>query len=198
MVFKNLRTLFPASMVIILAIAANARPASAEAVRFDITDLQLGFFGQQFSVDYATDFAEIENKVITKTRMHLEFNTSGPIGGDLGDAANIAIDFQPPTINLPILQVSGADLGWQGQGQFTADFETDLLNEPFLDFGNPPPDLVLWFARIFSLDDANPALGGQFSNSFIEVELAPIPEPATFAMLSAGLLAISRRRRRIV
>lgn len=192
------RMLFVRAVIAVLPVlGASSVPAWAEVVRFDITETSLGFFGQQFAVDYFTPLADVQDMQITNTRLHLEFNTAG-VGGNLADAANIAIDFQPPTVNLPILTVSGADLGWQGQGQFIGDFETDFLNEPILDFSviDPPPDFVLWFARIISLDDNNPQLGGQFSNSFIEVELVPIPEPATFAMSSIGLFAVAGRRRR--
>jgi hypothetical protein len=183
-------------------VLAFAPPVSAgidpplNTVHFDLTTAPLGIFGLEFTVDYVTTLAETENRRIVETRLHLEFNTENA-AGSLADAADIAIQFQPPTVTVPIETFSGADFGWSGTGSFVGDLSTDVFNEPILDFSDidPPPDFILWFARIINLDDLNPQLGGAFTNSYIEVDMVPIPEPTSMCLLAsaAGLLLLRRK-----
>lgn len=176
--------------------AALATPASGDLItlQFDLTEAPLGIFGAQFTADYITPVEEIAGGQIVSTRFHLEYDsTVAP--NPLADAGTLAIDFQPPAGDLPIFTLTGADLGWSGTGQFTGDFETDALNLPILDF---PPDaeFALWFVRIFNADDASPLLGGQLTNSYIQVDVEVIPAPATLALLMLTPMIGAQRRRR--
>jgi uncharacterized protein (TIGR03382 family) len=177
------------------ATATAAPSGDVNTVQFDITEAGLGLFGVQFTTDYLIPVEDIEDRMIVGTRFHLEFNTNHEFG-DLPDAADIQLEVQPPIENIEnILQVSGADLGWSGQGTFTADFETDFFDgEPVLDFPEGT-EFGLLFFRIISLNDDDPALGGQFTNSYFQLDFAPIPAPPTLAMLSLAF-AVGRRRRR--
>jgi hypothetical protein len=154
--------------------AVSVASGGVTTLRFDLPTNPLGIFGLQFSQDFVVDVAKIRDMGIVETRVHLEFNTVAA-AGDIDDAATLQIDFQPPVEGLEelILQVTGADFGWSGQGKFVGDLTTDFLNAPILDF---PPDaeLSLWFFRVINNDDADPFLGGQLSNSFIEVDVLPV------------------------
>jgi len=184
--------------VIIAAVAAMSSFAQADTtVHIDLPSNPLGFFGLAFSFDHASEVADIQGGVITSTRFHLEFDTTvSP--NPFQNAANLAIDFQPPAGDLPIFTLTGAMLGWNGTGQFTGDFETSALNLPILDFP-PEAGLALWFVRILSLDENNQLLGGQLTNSSIEVDVQTVPGPGGGALVllaAAGIAPPARRQRR--
>lgn len=173
-----------------LTASAGVAPST---FRFDLTEAPLGFFGQVWSQDSLVPVADIRDMQIVETRVHLEFNTTSVI--DFHDAAAFLLQFQPPTINVPVIDFLGADMGWSGLGIFTADVISTAANEPILDF---PPDaeFSLWFMRVVSADDRNPFLGGELTGSFIEVDLVPVPEPSTIGLVALGGLAFLRRSRR--
>ena len=175
-----------------LAALAGSVQAEVVTVRTDLTEAALGFFGIQYSADSLSE--QIPGTVVG-TRLHLNFNTSG-IGGDFNDAANLYIQMQPPTENLPIWSVSGADLGWSGQGSFTADITSDVFDGEQMLIPPDPNAFVLYFYRIVNLDDANPALGGQLTGSYWEVDIETVPTPATLAVVVIGAAPLARRRRR--
>jgi len=174
-----------------LAAAPHADAGIVTTYQFDLTEAPLGIFGQQHTRDYIVDSNEIIGGEIMDSRMHLEFNTDNP-AGSMADAANLEVQFQPPVEGVPFWNVSGADLGWSGTGTFTGDISTDTLNLPILDL--PPDSLSLWFVRIINNDDSDPFLGGQLTNSYIQVDVQTVPAPAS--AIGLGALAFSRRRRR--
>ena len=176
-------------------VAGLTSAASAEIVthQFELTEAPLGIFGNQFTTDYVVPSNEVIGGEIVDARMHLEFNTENDLGS-MDDAADLQIEFQPPVQGLPFWEVSGADLGWSGTGQFTGDISTDELNLPIIDL--PPDSLSLWFVRIISLNESDPSLGGQFTNSYIELGIDFIPAPPAFAALGLLALTLHKRRRR--
>lgn len=182
-------------VAIAAALVGLGASAPAETIRFDITETGLGIFGLQFTSDFLTPVEDVQDMRITETRMHLEFSSDHPFG-NIPDAADIAVQFQAPIVDIArILTVSGADLGWSGTGSFVGDATSTLLNDDILDFSDQPPGaFALWFMRIVNLNDDMPRLGGNFANSYIEVDLAPIPEPATLLSLTLIGLAATRRR----
>jgi hypothetical protein len=185
-----------ASLLAALA-AALWTPASHADItlQFDLPTAPLGVFGLEFTADFASKVSDIEGGMITATRFHLEFNTA-VAPNPFQDAADLAIDFQPPAGDLPIFTLTGDDLGWSGTGQFNADFTTSALNLPIIDFPKGST-LALWFMRIYSVNQMNPALGGQLSNSFIEVDIVTVPAPAAIALLALGGV-VPRRSRKAV
>ena len=161
-------------------------PASADVIRFDITDLDLAIFGSQLTVD----FLGPGTGEVTNTQFHLNFdtdNSSNPI-----DAENIFLEFSTPVetpggIFNPEIEIIGADLGWAGRGLFEADFSTDVLNgEIFV-----MDEFALYFMRILNNDGGQ--LGGRFVDSYIDVTVVPAP----MSLLAfAGIVGFSGRRRR--
>lgn len=183
-------------LLVSAAIAAwGVTPAALAdtTLHFDLPTAPLGVFGVELSQDYLAPVAGIQDGFITSTRFHLQFNTTAA-PNPFQDAADLAFQFQPPAGDLPIFTLTGADLGWSGTGTFTADFQTDSLNLPILDF---PPDAVfsLWNLRIYSTNDGSPLLGGKLIGSYIEVDVQAVPTPSVLMALAAACVRRSRRRR---
>ena len=104
---------------------------------------------------------------ITQTRLVLSFTTSGGF-----DAAGLDLLITARVDNQDtygVWEVTGADLGWSGQGTFTADITTAALNGTVLngvwshDLSGPPSD-----------DGPLPYSGEFTADSRIEVTYAPV------------------------
>lgn len=188
-----LRSIFPAKslpVVAIVTVTATGIPAQGDiTVHFDLPSNPLGMFGLQWNGDFLSPVSDIENGIITSVRFHLEFNTT--TAPALGNAANLAIDFQPPAGDLPVFTLTGAQLGWSGTGQFSADFETDALNLAIIDFP-PDADLALWFVQIRNATGG--PLGGKLTNSYIEIDVQTIPAPSALALFIIGACRARHRR----
>ena len=180
------------TIVMLLCVSMSLPAAAGVTLHFDLPTAPLGVFGVEFTADFLSPVSEIEGGVITSTRLHLEFNTAVP-PNPFQNAATLAIQLQPPAGDLPFFTLTGADFGWSGTGTFIGDFETDALNLPIIDFP-PGTDFALWFVRIINLDNTNPLLGGQLTNSYIEVDVTTIPAPAGLTFLCVGFLRRRRRR----
>lgn len=179
-------------LTVLAALSANPAAADVVTLRFDLPEAPLAFFGLEFSADYLVSTDDVPAGVILDSRMHLEFNTEHA-EGSFHDAADLLIQFQPPVEGLPFWSVEGADLGWSGTGSFLGDISTSELNLPLLDF--PPNSFSLWFVRILSADQNDPVLGGQLTNSYIEVDVDVVPAGPGLAVLVLGLARSQRRRR---
>ncbi len=124
---------------------------------------------------------------ITQTRLFIDFTTS-----DGFDAADLTIQLvatvTPEDPKGGFWFLTGEDLGWSGQGTFTATVSTTMLN------GELHPGL--WGFDLGSLNDP-PAFSGAFSESSrFEVDITPIPEPTGAAAALVGACAALVRRRR--
>jgi hypothetical protein len=189
-IFHTGRHVLAAGVAFIMT--ASAQHASADStVHIDLPANPLGIFGVQWNGDFISPVSDIQDGIITSVRFHLEFNTL--VSPPFGNAANLAIDFQPPAGDLPMFTLTGAQLGWSGTGSFVGDFETDALNFPILDFPKGA-ELALWFVQIRSTTGG--PLGGQLTNSYIEVDVQTIPAPSALALLLIGACGARRGRRK--
>jgi hypothetical protein len=149
------------ALAIILALTLPAHAGEIETTRFDITSAPLSIFGLQYTADYLGPPAGC----LLETRAVLTFTTDESF-----DAADITLFFQAPSEGVPGWTITGDSLGWSGAGRFTASLSTDTLNG-LIDLGDPPPTFSLFFLQITSADGG--ALGGQFIESYFEVDVHP-------------------------
>jgi hypothetical protein len=152
-----------------VAVLAQGVAAAVTTVHLDLPTTPLGIFGLQWTSDFITPVSEIAGGVIVQTRFHLQFDTTVP-PTPMAKGEYLAIEVQPPTLELPVFALTGAALGWRGPGRYAADFTTDALNGPILDF---PPDteFALWFVRMYNTSGPNAKLGGKLTASFIEFDV---------------------------
>ncbi len=175
------------------AAAPGAHAGDVTTVQIPMPTLPLGIFGLQYTQDFLQPMPD-EPMQLVELRLNVNFDTNASI--PFGDASDILFELQPPTHSVPFWQVSGEDLGWSGQGQFSGTMSTTEFNEPLL--YDPGADFLLWFFRILSENDQSPQLGGQLTDSYWEADLVPIPGPgsAGVALVASGFAL--RRRRRVV
>jgi hypothetical protein len=125
------------------------------------------------------------------------------VASDLGGP--IEIDFTVPVSNVEgyftyaaplLLQAFNASHALLGSVSSAFSINTALSGDP----GSSPNELLgLALGNISFLTITGDQLGGSFTLddfSFTAGESTPVPEPATLALMGAGLFAISRRRRR--
>jgi len=146
--------------LVVCLILGGALAAQASSVRFDISPLNLGIFGAQFTADYLAP----PNGQQLEARAHLVYTT-----GSL-DAADLRFQFQAPTTGVPVWEFTGADLGWSGFGSFSADPITHLTDGA-IDLGDPPPGASL-YALTLSATGFQP-LSGSLAGSYFEVDIDP-------------------------
>lgn len=139
--------------------------------------VQLVFFGPGNLPNAAVGYE------ITNVRLNIEFTTAGDF-----QAENLLINLIANS-GTTFISVSGADLGWSGQGTFSDDVNFSDLN------GIIGPGL--WN---FELQSVEPVGGGFFaySGSFsadTRFEVSLIPAPGAAGLLAFAGLVGSRRRR---
>ena len=131
--------------------------------------IQLGFLGPT-------------EGTITETRLYVDFTTA-----DGFDAANLFM-LLVANAGETFISVTGADLGWSGEGSFSAEMAYDNLNG-MLDEG-------IWIFDVYATEGDPPAYSGEFSPSTRwEVDITPVPAPATAGVLMVGVGILARRRR---
>ena len=179
---------------------AQAQPV--QTIRYDLPSAPLNIFNLGIVLDF---FFTPEPAEVVKTRFHLVFDAQTPAGNF--PAQDIALRLEPPIPSpvpgspdlLNVTFTGGADFGWSGStGTFTFDGETDALDGVAI----PVPKGT--FARLYLVEifnarrltdpgDLTP-LGGQFVDSWIEVDFVLIPEPSTlaFSMAPAAIALLAR------
>jgi hypothetical protein len=100
------------------------------------------------------------------------------INGIGDDAAEIMLTITAPSKGTPSWTLTGADLGWDGQGVFFGDVETDTLNGPY-DEGEPPDDTALFHIRIEMT--TGELMAGRWVTSFYNIE-TDVPAPCPWDM----------------
>jgi|GEM_PF-3181533 len=172
--------------------------AQTQTIRYDFTTTPLAVFNFEFTADY---LFPIEATEVTATRLHIEFQTN-TFAGEY-DAANMGLYFQAPVqdpshpTGLATVPVLGSDLGFSGNGVFTADVDLPALNGMVIP-ALPGDTAFLYGITYFhgphltNPDDFTP-MGGQHLNSYLEVDY--IPAPATAAVPLVAFAALRRRRR---
>lgn len=156
-----------------LATAATTGVCFGDTARFDIINLPLAG-SSLIEVDHLGPGGRA---VITNTRFVLNYDTLGEeyFADDIvvGLQAPVVEPVLPPThpSGLPTELFSGAGIGWFGHGAFTADFTTDAFNGVTVD-----GDFGLYLV-ILTFSSPATVMGGQFTNSYIEVEYTPGPGP---------------------
>lgn len=143
--------------------------------------LQLLFFGPGNGPNEGVGYE------ITNVNLDIEFTTAGDF-----QAENLLIQL---TANSGdgFIAVSGADLGWSGQGTFSESIDFSNLN------GVIGPGI--WTFDLMSVDpvikDPFPifAYSGTFSDD-TRFEVTLIPSPTSAALLAPGAMFAARRRRR--
>jgi len=116
---------------------------------------------------------------VVNTHVRLQFTTIDGFDAEYITML-IAANVTPDDPKGGYLFLTGSDLGWQGEGTFTAEFDTPVLNGPI----NPG----LWLFDIGSLFDP-PAYAGYFSEeSSYTLTLEDVPAVCTADYNRDGIL----------
>ncbi len=106
----------------LLVLAASASAQQSQTVTFSFPDQSLENYGVEALYGWFGEDAV--GGQITSSRLYLKFETAGNF-----DAALFHTQFVVPTLgDHYVWELTGADLGWKGQGTFSAMIETDDFN----------------------------------------------------------------------
>jgi len=120
---------------------------------------------------------------IEQTRLVAEFTTSNGF-----QAENMVMLLVAPA-GEGFIYLTGADLGWEGEGTFNVDMTFNDLN------GVTAP--ALWGFELYGAEGDPPVYSGTFSESSRWEIIGPnVPAPAGLGVLAMGGLLGARRRRR--
>jgi hypothetical protein len=102
--------------------ASSALAQQSQTVTFPFPDQPLENYGVEALYGWFGDDAV--GGQITSSRLYLSFQTAGDM-----DAARFHTQFVVPTLgDNSVWELTGADLGWSGQGTFSAMIETSEFN----------------------------------------------------------------------
>jgi hypothetical protein len=112
----------PKAAIVALFLAAPTLAQQTQTVTFPFPDQPLENYGVEMLYGWFGEDAV--GGQITASRLYLKFETSGDF-----DAALFHSQFVVPTLgDNSVWEFTGADLGWSGQGQFSAMIDTDDFN----------------------------------------------------------------------
>lgn len=128
---------------------------------------------------------DILGATVDNARLVIDFTTANNF-----NAENLFLLLVAATPDSPsggAWPITGADLGWSGQGHFSADISTAELN------GVVVPGV--WTFDLYADVGDPPAYSGTFTDDTrFEITYTPVPEPGSAAMLLAAAAVILRRR----
>ncbi len=141
-----------------LAVAMTAT-GSVQTTQCLLPSIDLDNFGTQFSFECQG----YPSGVIIGSRADIHyFNDPGD------DASGLMISIVAPSEGEPVWQILGDDLGWSGDGVFTVDMESDVLNG-LIDLGTPPPANSVFLVTIEMLGGL--PLEGHFVVSVLSIDI---------------------------
>lgn len=148
---------------------ASAQPAQTYTISFFP---ELPVVGGQTSLSFDPRLARpvLAGATITETRLYVTFSTIGDF-----DAGELGIQLTAPIDNPSFgsLFVTGAGLGWSGQGNFEATLVSSALNGVIPEGGR-----AVWFFDLFRVDADPASFSGAFGlTSRIEFDYIPLPPP---------------------
>ncbi len=151
-------TISTSAAVAVLALSVTAA-GTDQTTQCLLPSIPLDKFGTQFVFEcqgYPTG-------IITNSRADIHY-LNDP--GD--DASGLMISIQAPSQGQPVWQLLGDDFGWSGDGVFTLDIESDILNG-IIDLGIPTPPNSVFLITIEMLGGV--PLEGRFVTSVFTVDI---------------------------
>lgn len=172
--------------VVLLAclLAPGRAPAANYTIDFFPSGLQIDNIVQ---LGFVPSFVvpDILGATLDNARLVIDFTTANNF-----NAENLFLLLVAATPDSPsggAWAITGADLGWSGQGHFAADISTTDLN------GVVVPGV--WTFDLYADVGDPPAYSGTFTDDTrFEITYTPVPEPGSAAMLVAAAAALFRRR----
>ena len=134
-------------------------------------------------------FGPVGGTIITNTQFDITYVSDG-----ITPASDIVIGVSAPVdMQSREFHITGADLGFgSGSGTFTGTFETDELNgEVFQESPDFPTFIHL------TIDSVAGGIRGVgfFQDSFVNLDVIPVPESSTVGLLTLGIVGLVRRPR---
>lgn len=130
------------------------------------------------------DFVE---SLITQARLVVTFTTGTGADGQPFDAAGLTLLIAGNVPDAPegFWLVTGADLGWSGQGTFTADLTTSAFN------GTVGPGAWQWdLSGPYGEEEIAPYSGSFSADSRVEFTYLPLPQPCLADVNQSGGLSV--------
>jgi len=146
--------------------------------------------GDEGAVFFVSFFGPVGGTIITNTQFDITYVSDG-----ITPASDIVIGVSAPVdMQSREFHITGADLGFgSGSGTFTGTFETDELNgEVRQEFPDIPSVINL---TIDSVAGGGIRGVGFFQDSFINLDVIPVPEPSTLGLLTLGIVGLVGRHR---
>ncbi len=144
--------------VAVLALSVTAA-GTVQITQCLLPSIPLDKFGTQFVFECAGYPAGI---IINSNADIHYFNEPGD------DASGLMISIEAPSEGQPVWQFLGDDFGWSGDGVFTLDIDSDILNG-LIDLGIPTPPTSVFLITIEMLGGV--PLEGRFVTSVFTMDI---------------------------